>query len=286
MKNIDRATVIGTGLVGTSVALALRKGGIEVRLRDHNPHAVEEAVLLGAGQPLTAADPPADLVVLAVPPAAVARVLHDAQRAGLGRYFTDVASVKAPVVAAAAAYGCDLAGFVPGHPMAGGEQAGPGAARADLFLGRTWALCPTPEVSPEALATVRAAAELAGAVPYELPPECHDRAVAVVSHLPHVVSSAVAARLAEADSSALRLAGAGVRDVTRVAAGDVPLWLDILGHNAAPVADAIEALVDDLRGAAAALRAGAGNPAERAHAVASLLRRGNDGRRRLIAELG
>jgi prephenate dehydrogenase len=280
VRHIRHALVIGTGLIGTSIALALRKRGVEVRLADSDDRALDEAVRLDAGRPLTATDRPADLVVLAMPPAAVALSLRDAQRARLGHLYTDVAGVKAPVVAAARKYGCDLSAFVPAHPMAGGEHAGPGAARADLFLGRTWAICPTAEVSRQSIGTVRAMAELSGAAPYELSPEVHDRAAALISHLPHVVSSALAARLENADAPALRLAGRGVRDVTRVAAGDVSLWLDILGQNADLVAAPLESVIEDLQGAARELRSG--NHA----ALASLLQRGNNGRRRLLAESG
>jgi prephenate dehydrogenase len=287
MKQVRRVVVIGTGLVGTSVALALGEAGTEVLLRDREGGALPLPAPPAPGLPLDGTGEPADLAVLAVPPAAVAAALRGAQRERLARHYTDVASVKSPVIAAAVALGCDMTSFVPGHPMGGGEKAGPGAARADLFAGRTWALCPTPEAHPDAVATVRLAAELTGAVPYELGADEHDRAAALVSHLPHLVSSALAAQLITADPTAMRLTGAGVRDVTRVAAGDVPLWLDILCQNAVPVAERIEAVIEDLRCAATELRAHAADPAgapgRRAPALASLLRRGNDGRRRLVA---
>ncbi|MFG1913251.1 prephenate dehydrogenase [Micromonospora sp. NPDC048898] len=286
MGEIRQVVVIGTGLMGTSVALALRRAGIGVWLRDRDPAALEQAVRLGAG---LASDPgaPVDLAVLAVPPAAVAATLHDSQRDRIAEFYTDVASVKSSVFAAAAARGCDLATYVPGHPMAGGEKTGPAAARADLFDGRTWAICPTAAVRARAIAVVRRAAELTGAVPYEIGAEEHDRAAALVSHLPHLVSSVLAAQLTAADPAALRLTGAGVRDVTRVAAGDVRLWVDILCHNADRVAERIEAVVEDLQSAATELRAHAANPveapADRVTALAALLRRGNDGHRRLVA---
>lgn len=288
MKGIEQAIIIGTGLVGTSVGLALRSAGVQVALRDRDADAMEQAVRLGAGSPLTSPRAPADLVVLAVPPAAVPGVLRDAQREGLARHYTDVASVKAPVIAAAAAHGCDLTSFVPGHPMAGGDQSGPGAARVGLFQGRTWALCPSSAVRPEAVSMVRTAAELTGAIPFELRAEVHDRAAAMISHLPHLVSSALAAQLAAADQTTLRMAGAGVRDVTRLAAGNVPLWLDILSQNAGPVADSIDQVIDDLRCVAAELRSCADDPAGAAGrhtpALDTLLHRGQGGRRRLMAE--
>jgi prephenate dehydrogenase len=275
---VAQVTVVGTGLIGTSTALALVKCGVVVRLTDRDPAALEHAVRLGAGGPLTGEDGPADLVVLAVPPAAVAPVLRQAQQARMGYHYTDVAGVKAPIVEAARRLGCDLSTFVPGHPMAGGEQPGPGAARADLFVGRAWALCPERVTSIRSVEVVRAVIELVGAVACDLTAEAHDAAAALISHLPHVVSSALAARLSDADPIALRLAGNGIRDVTRVAAGDVALWLDVLAHNAGPVTAAIEDLIEDLRGAVRDLRAGG------SEALASVLRRGNDGRCRLLSE--
>jgi prephenate dehydrogenase len=278
VTHIEHVTVVGTGLIGTSIALAMRKSGVVVHLTDRNPQALDEAIRLGAGSARDIGDRPADLVVLAVPPAAVAPTLRDAQRAGFGHHYTDVAGVKAPIVAAARGHGCDLSVFVPGHPMAGGERSGPGAARADLFTGRTWAICRTDEVSSRSVDIVRCAVELAEAMPYEIAAAAHDDAAALISHLPHLVSSALAARLTQADPVAIRLAGRGVRDVTRIAAGDVALWLDILGHNAVPVAAVLDALIEDLREAARELRSGEPGTT----ALASLLRRGNDGRVRLL----
>ena len=129
-------------------------------------------------------------------------------------------------VARARALGCDLESFVPGHPLAGRERHGPAAAQADLFLGRTWALCPLPETSPHAVDVVTALVVAAGADPVVTDAATHDRWVALVSHAPHLVATAMAARLAPADvpGDALRLAGQGLRDVTRVAAGDSALW--------------------------------------------------------------
>jgi prephenate dehydrogenase len=275
-----RVVVIGTGLIGTSVALALRERGDDVRLADRDPKSVRLAAELGAGVPLEDGDAPADVAVLAVPPAAVAATLLDAQKRDLARFYTDVASVKARPLRDAAELGCDLGGFVAGHPLAGRERSGPAAARADLFLGRPWALCPTPETSPEAIEAVRAVAEACGAQTVVVDADEHDRAVALVSHGPHVAAAAVAARLEAAPEVALGLAGQGVRDVTRIAAGDPALWIGILSANAAPVADVIDAVAADLKETAAALRAGAES------AVTGLLQRGGAGRSRLPGKHG
>jgi prephenate dehydrogenase len=293
--------IIGTGLIGTSVGLALREHGVRVWLADGDPRAAGLAASLGAGDLLRPGPPaaapgsggvpaaapgsggvpasvpgsggvpaaapgsggvpvfapppggPADLAVLAVPPDAVAPVLAAAQAAGLAACYTDVASVKARPLAAARALGCDLARYVPGHPLAGRERSGPAAARADLFLGRPWALCPAAESTPNAVACVTSLVTACGAEPVTAAADEHDRWVALVSHAPHVVASAMAARLASAPDGALALAGQGLRDVTRIAAGDTVLWTQILLANAAGVSEVLALVADDLRQAAAAL---------------------------------
>lgn len=255
---VRRVTVIGTGLIGTSVALALRGRDVDVTLSDPDPASLRLACDLGAGRPLDesadASAAPADVAVIAAPPMVVAAVLRRAQDSGLAHVYTDVASVKGSVLAEAERLGCDMATFVPGHPMGGREKQGPGAARADLFLGRAWALCPTVKADPETVAAVSEVARLCGADPLVMEAAAHDRAVALVSHAPHVTSSAMAARLVRGDADALTLAGQGVRDVTRVAGGDPAMWTEILTHNAAPVAEVLSAVAADLAATADALR--------------------------------
>jgi prephenate dehydrogenase len=277
-----RVVIIGTGLIGTSIALALRSRGAEVWLADSDPAAARLAADLGAGVllPDELAEP-ADIAVIAVPPAAVAASLAQAQARRLARCYTDVASVKQLPAAQAAERGCDLASYVPGHPLAGREKHGPAAARADLFLGRTWALCPLPQTSPEAAETVTALVRACGAVPVRTDPASHDRWVALISHAPHLVSSAMAARLETAPPQALDLAGQGLRDVTRIAAGDTGLWTQILAANAAPVADVLAAVAADLAEAARMLADGEGSKS-----VAGLLDRGQAGAARIPGKHG
>ncbi|HEY4461703.1 MAG TPA: prephenate dehydrogenase [Streptosporangiaceae bacterium] len=253
-----RVIVIGTGLIGTSAALALRRHGAGVWLADRDPAAARLAADLGAGEVLDAGGAPggpADVALIAVPPAAVATALAQAQKAGLARAYTDAASVKALPVARAREAGCDLSSYVPGHPLAGRERSGPAAARADLFLGRTWALCPAAETAAEAVDAVTALVTACGAEPVLTDAATHDRWVALVSHAPHVVAAAMAAQLAPAPvaDEALRLAGQGLRDATRIAVGDTALWAQILGGNATPVAEVLAAVAADLTQAAAVL---------------------------------
>ena len=248
-----RVAVIGTGLIGTSAALALRRLGTDVRLWDRDPAAAALAADLGAGRVLSSLgsmESPADLALIAVPPADVAAVLGTAQRAALADCYTDVASVKALPLAQARHAGCDISRYVPGHPLAGRERSGPAAARADLFLGRAWALCPAAETSGEAMGTATALVRACGAELVVTDAVTHDRWVALVSHAPHVVAAAMAARLApeSVPAEALSLAGQGLRDATRIAVGDVDLWTQILTGNAAPVtavlADVAASLTD------------------------------------------
>jgi len=254
-----RVAVIGTGLIGTSVALALREHGVSVWLADTDPEAARLAANLGAGEPLPDDAPRADVAVIAVPPAAVAATLATAQARGskgLAVCYTDVASVKQLPLTQARALGCDLTSFVPGHPLAGREKHGPAAARADLFLGRTWALCPAPETSEQAVAAITTLVRTCGAVPVRADAAAHDRWVALVSHAPHLVAAAMAARLEAAPAEALDLAGQGLRDVTRIAAGDTGLWTQILAANAGPVAEVLAAVAADLADAARMLTDG------------------------------
>src|SRR5579862_6945482 len=189
-----RVAVLGTGLIGTSVALALRERGASVWLADADPEAARLAAHLGAGDLLPDDGAPlgADVAVIAVPPAAVADTLAAAQARGLAACYTDVASVKQLPVEQARARGCDLASYVPGHPLAGREKHGPAAARADLFLGRSWALCPTPETSDEATATITSLVRACGAVPVRTDAAAHDRWVALVSHVLFFMAAATA----------------------------------------------------------------------------------------------
>ncbi|MBG0829632.1 prephenate dehydrogenase [Planomonospora sp. ID67723] len=308
MSALESVLVVGTGLIGTSIALCLREQGVTVYLTDRDAAAVRLARELGAGiewhpgrpadlAPGVAWHPgrPVDLAIIAVPPHVVAEQLAQLQRAGAARFYTDVASVKALPLRLAGELGCDLTTYVAGHPLAGRERSGPAAARADLFLGRPWALCPTEETSPDALELLRGLVKLCGGEAVEVDAVQHDKAVALVSHAPHVAASAVAARLADAPAAALGLAGPGVRDVTRVAAGDPGLWTGILSGNALPVADVLEAVAADLAAAAAALRASAAPvpPSEEAAAagtamstVTDLLHRGVAGTGRIPGKHG
>ncbi len=281
--------IIGSGLMGTSVALALRACGVTVFLEDQSSEAVRMARDLGAGL----ADPPGidpDVVVVGVPPQRVAEVVVAAQRRFLTSSVMDLASVKSHVHVDIELLGGEGARFVGGHPMAGRERSGPAQARADLLEGRIWVLCPTETTSAAALTRAAAVVEACGADPIVVAAERHDAGVALVSHLPQVLASAMAARLADAPADVVSLAGPGVRDLTRIAAGDAELWTEILSANASSVRRELDALLSDLDAVRRALNQlsapeRSGDVAART-VVHDLIQRGGRGRARLPGKHG
>jgi prephenate dehydrogenase len=216
----------------------------------------------------------------------VAGELRTAQSRRLARCFTDVASVKELPLARARELGCDLASYVPGHPLSGRERSGPAAARADLFVGRPWVICPQPANSEDELVLVTRLAEACGAQPVSVDAAEHDRWVALVSHAPHAVAAAMAARLEQAPGGALALAGQGLRDVTRIAASGPAMWLQILAANAGPAAAVLRAVAADLAEAADALDSLAAGDDQAAKQVADLLERGSSGVARIPGKHG
>jgi len=236
--------VIGTGLLGTSIALACREAGLEVLLTDASAEHVRTASGLGAGRPRLAGDRP-QLVVVAVPPAYLGRVIAEALATDPDAIVTDVGSVKgAPLAEVGVLPGAER--YVGGHPMAGSERSGPLAATSALFDGRPWAVTPHAGSRPEAVTLVEQLARVCRAVPVRMEPAEHDLAVARTSHVPHLLAVLVAGRLADAPAQHLALSGQGVRDVTRVAGGDPELYSQIVTGNAAAVVDLLGEVRDQL----------------------------------------
>ncbi|MFF3348760.1 prephenate dehydrogenase [Streptomyces sp. NPDC002779] len=283
------ALVIGTGLIGTSAALALVSRGVVVHLADHDPEQARTAAALGAGT-AEAPEGPVDLAIVAAPPAHVAGVLADAMRRGVARGYLDVASVKGGPRRELQALGLDLAAYIGTHPMSGREKSGPLAASGDLFEGRPWVLTPTRDTDTEVLNLALELVSHCRAVPVVMDADAHDRAVALVSHMPHLVSSMVAARLENAEEAAVRLCGQGIRDVTRIAASDPRMWIDILSANPGPVADLLADVSADLDETVQALRAlQSSDEAKRREGTAGIedvLRRGNAGQVRVPGKHG
>ncbi|MER6185355.1 prephenate dehydrogenase [Streptomyces sp. NPDC001652] len=283
------ALVIGTGLIGTSAALALVSRGVQVHLADHDPEQARTAAALGAG---TDEEPegPVDLAIVAAPPAHVAAVLADAMRRGVARGYIDVASVKGGPRRELEALGVDLASYIGTHPMSGREKSGPLAATGDLFEGRPWVLTPTRDTDTEVLNLALELVSHCRAVPVVMDADAHDRAVALVSHMPHLMSSMVAARLESAEEAAVRLCGQGIRDVTRIAASDPRMWIDILSANPGPVADLLTDVAADIEETVRALRSlqssDEAKRGEGAVGIEDMLRRGNAGQVRVPGKHG
>jgi prephenate dehydrogenase len=292
--------IVGTGLIGTSLALSLRRRDVVVWLADRDPDAVSVAVARGAGEPVPdevwgaaglgaaagvdgARRAQPGLVVVAVPPAVTAAVVADGLRRFPGAIVTDVASVKVPIHRALVAAGVDASRYVGGHPMAGREVSGPAAARADLIDDRPWVITPHPGAVEAAIDTVQELALSARALPIVMPAAEHDRAVAVVSHTPQILSSLLAARLLDSSDTVVSIAGQGLRDMTRIAASDADLWVEILAANATPVAAVLGALRADLD---ALLHALGSIDQGGQDVLVEALRRGNAGRDRVPGKHG
>jgi len=240
--------VVGTGLIGASIGLALSSAGYRVHLEDRTTSHARVAAGLGAGT-LAEPDPgEVGLVVVAVPPGAIAEVVLDSLRRYPDATVTDVGSVKAGVLAALWTQGVDLGRYVGSHPMAGSQHSGPMTASADLFDGRTWVVTPHRRSRPEAERQVVELVRACRARQVVMDVDDHDAAVARVSHLPHLMSVLMAGHLTEVPRDDLLLAGQGLRDVTRIAGGDPGLWEQILAANAAAVLAELRRVSDELGG--------------------------------------
>lgn len=243
--------IVGAGLIGTSIGLAISKLGIDVVLEDVSPANVRLAADYGAGRPATNSDQPA-LIVVCVPPDVTARVVGAELQAFPNAVVTDVASVKSSILDELAASAADLSRYVGSHPMAGREKGGASSGRADIFVGRPWVIAEHAEASARSLKLVEELALDLQSAPIRMSALEHDRAVALVSHVPQLVSSLMASRLIGA--SGVELAGQGLRDTVRIAASDPKLWVQILGANAGEVVSILDDFADDLARVIQALR--------------------------------
>ena len=252
---VEKLAIVGTGLIGGSFALALKQAGAvrEVLGVGRDPARLTVARELGlidraadwseAGQ--------ADCILLAMPVGETGAVLQQlAPHLKAGAIVTDAGSTKANVIEAArAALGARFADFVPGHPIAGSEQSGPGAARADLYRGKRVVLTPQADTRADAVATVRMLWEAAGAQVETLDAAQHDRIFAAVSHLPHLAAFALVDELAQrADGDTFfRFAASGFRDFTRIAGSSPEMWRDIALANREAVLAELDAYIAALQ---------------------------------------
>jgi len=238
----SRVHIVGTGLLGTSAGLALGERGVLVTLEDASPSALALAEDYGAGVRSKASDPDPELVVVATPPDVVAEVVVSMLERYPEALVIDVASVKHAIERAVSVGSPHAHRFVPTHPMAGRERGGAVAGRSDLFTARPWVIC----ADSPAGSVVNGLVLSLGAIPVFLSAQEHDEAVALISHLPQLVSTLTAARLQDAPEGALELAGSGIRDVTRIAQSDPALWVQILTANSAPIVVQLRKLREDL----------------------------------------
>ncbi|ASK64519.1 prephenate dehydrogenase [Brachybacterium avium] len=283
--------IIGTGLIGGSLGLALRRAGVEVQVEDASPGTAALAVELGVGALPGAEAPDPSLVLVAAPPDVAAALVDRALRSWPDALVADVASVKATVLDGVRqrARPGDLPRYIGAHPMAGREVSGVIAARADLFLGRPFVVVPHQGTAPRAVSILRGLATEIGSVPTTMDAAAHDIAVAQVSHVPQVMSSLMAATLLQPSEPALGLAGQGLRDTTRIADSDTRLWVEILGANAGAVGHVLAEVRDRLEGVLTALGTLEGDPdpgTGSRRALADLISAGNRGVRRIPGKHG
>ncbi|MEO6714947.1 MAG: prephenate dehydrogenase/arogenate dehydrogenase family protein [Mycobacteriales bacterium] len=274
---IGQVGIVGAGLIGASIGMALERRQLPAALLvDSTPGRAQTAAALRAGQEASEADlVRCDHIILAVPPSAVASVLLRLQGLNLHATFSDVASVKTSVLAEAKALDCDMSRFCGAHPIAGRERGGPTAAIPELFDESIWVSTPTPETSPDARAAVSWLAEQCGGRAVEMSAAEHDRALAVVSHLPQFVASLLAAQLPAAGGWGPLLAGRGFRDTTRLADSDPELWVQIAAANRVALAECLTAHEGRVAAAIEALEA------DDTAAVGALLALGRDARQAL-----
>lgn len=250
-----KIVIFGAGLIGGSFALALRKANAvsEVVGFGRSTATLEQARQFGIldriGTDLAELGD-ADIVLLATPVGQMANIMaRIAPHLGANTLITDGGSTKGDVVAAARAnLGSKIPQFIPAHPIAGAEQSGAAAARAELYQGKKVVLTPLPENSRDAVARVRQAWEACGAVVSELTPQQHDEVFAAVSHLPHLLSFALVHDLAQRDNRDLLLsfAASGFRDFTRIAASSPEMWRDICMANREALLREVKQYADEL----------------------------------------
>ena len=233
--SIAQVRIVGTGLIGTSIALGLAHKGIRVIPTDINHENEKLARDLLAP---SLGDGAADLTILATPPQATLEALRIEEKRDSNQRFIDVGSVKNKLIRDIESFPELCGKFLGTHPMAGRERGGARASQSDLFQGRAWFITPTNSSDRALISDARFVAETLGATVYEISPDDHDRLMAAISHLPQVVSSALASSIN--DLPRLDLAGQGLRDMVRIASSDPALWSEILFANRENILNSLE----------------------------------------------
>ncbi len=266
----QRVRIVGSGLIGTSIGLALVSRGLKVDMRDIDPRAELLARDLVKSQELK--DP--ELTIFALPSSSLSQALDSEFAINPGSKFIDIGSVKTKPLLDVSRSSIPSKNFLATHPMAGREVGGAESARADLFQSRTWVYIPNDlegnPIDPELLEYGLWLISALGSVPVAMQAAEHDRAVALISHLPQIVSSLLAGQLLSGERSALDLSGAGLRDTTRIAASNATLWDEILSSNSTEIVPLLISLQNDLDALVEALNSNA--------SVSSFIEKGNQGR--------
>ena len=239
---LTHVRIVGSGLIGSSIGLALTAKGISVTMVDIDPAAAKLAQDLMGSTP----SEKSEVTLVASPLSTVSEVIKSEIQQGLNLGFIDISSVKVKPILEVSALDLDMSYFLPSHPMAGREVGGAESARADLFQGRPW-IIDSRGVRTELLEAGREIIEICGAHLIDMPAAEHDRAVALVSHLPQIMSSALAATLEGAPAQWLDLAGTGLRDTTRIAGSNPVLWREILVANQEALTPLLDAVIEDLK---------------------------------------
>lgn len=275
-KNI---LVVGTGLIGTSIALGLTAQGLRVFLSDIDSVALDNAIKVSGATKYS--DQEISVVFVATPPASVAKVISAAVVDHPNAVITDVASVKGSIFRELEQLGTSgWERIVGGHPMAGREVSGAMGAQGNLFLDRPWVIASSDRTSADSIASVKQLVETLGAFPIFRTIEEHDRAVALISHTPQVVASVLAGELMDAEGSYIELAGQGIRDTIRIAGSDSNLWTEILSDNSQYISQQVTRVANHLLDFASALEEG------NRESVTAKLVKGNKGRDRLPGKHG
>lgn len=239
---ISSVKIVGSGLIGTSIGLALSQKGVAVLMADSNPAAASLAQSLVSATPTFNPDHRFDIVIIAVPPSSFALAISQESSKNPSSTFVDISSIKTkPQVEVQALDGL-AARFVGSHPMAGREISGAQSARGDLFIGRSWIICPSKQSLKESEDLVRELIELCGGVVVCFSALEHDRAMALVSHAPQIIATLMAASLRGQERSWFDLIGQGFRDLTRIADSDAQLWSEILSENAPNIREILRTL--------------------------------------------
>ena len=270
--------IIGSGLIGTSIGLALANKGVCVEMADIDPKAAKLANDLMASAP--AAVP--EIVLYAGPSSGLKTALESEFKVNKASKFIDIGSVKTKSLLEVSQSSIPTGQFLATHPMAGREVGGAQSARGDLFQSRSWIYMPVDldgsPVDADLVAAGLWMIQTLGASPVAMTAEKHDRAVALVSHLPQVTATLLAAQLRGADPQLLDLAGAGLRDTTRIAASSAALWDEILSSNSAELLPLLINLQSDLETFIERLRGSA--------TISDLIEAGNQGRAKIPGKHG